>query len=184
MQALKMRLRAWYAKAGISLHGAWLCPLLLGTVMLFSGFPASSVSGFSAVSYVYPLMAPRVSSGFGLRIHPIRRFSRDHQGVDLAAPIGSPIRAISAGTIVFADPYQGYGKLVVIKHNHGITSHYAHCDKLRVNPGQRVKAGEIIAYVGSSGLSTGPHLHFEIRYNGRAINPETLIPGLASEAQG
>lgn len=147
-----------------------------------SGFMVSFIPGSG--SYVYPVMAPRLSSGYGMRVHPILRFSRTHQGIDLAAPLGSPVRAVADGVVVFADPYQGYGKLVLIKHARGMTSHYGHCDKIRVSPGQHVKAGEIVAYVGSSGMSTGPHLHFEIRFNGRAVDPERIIPGLASAAEG
>lgn len=136
------------------------------------------------MSYVYPVMAPRLSSNYGFRVHPIRRFSHKHKGIDLAAPVGSPIRAIAAGTVVFADPYAGYGKLVVVQHNKHLTSHYAHCDKIKVRPGQKVKAGEIISEVGNSGRSTGPHLHLEIRIDGIPRNPESFIPGLAEAAQG
>ncbi len=135
-------------------------------------------------SYVYPVMSPRLTSAFGRRIHPIKRFSRQHQGIDLAAPIGSPIRAIASGTVVFADPYAGYGNLVVVKHGGGMTSHYAHCSSIKVRTGDRVRAGQIIAAVGSSGHSTGPHLHLEIRINGEAKNPESYIPGLADTAEG
>jgi murein DD-endopeptidase MepM/ murein hydrolase activator NlpD len=154
--------------------------------LLLLAFPGATAVSFapSASGYVYPVMAPRLSSNYGMRIHPIRRFSQQHTGIDLAAPIGSPIRAIAAGTVVFADPYAGFGNLVVIKHNSRLTSHYAHCDKIKIRPGQRVKAGQIISYVGSSGLSTGPHLHFEIRVDGEPRNPESYIPGLAEEAKG
>ena len=135
-------------------------------------------------AFVYPLMDPRISSKYGRRVHPIRRFSARHHGIDLAAPVGSPIRSIAEGRVVFADPYAGFGKLVVIQHHGQLTSHYAHCDRIRVQPGQWVKAGQIIAEVGSTGLSTGPHLHLEIRISGEPRNPEAFIPGLGAEAQG
>lgn len=136
------------------------------------------------VSYVYPVMSPRLTSSFGRRIHPIKRFSRQHRGIDLAAPVGSPIRAIASGTVVFADPYGGYGKLIVIKHGGKLTSHYAHCSSVKVRTGERVRAGQIIGTVGSSGHSTGPHLHLELRIDGQAQDPEKFIPGLADEAKG
>lgn len=137
-----------------------------------------------ASAFVYPVMGPRLSSGFGLRIHPIKRYSRQHKGIDLAAPLESPIRAVASGTVVFADPYAGYGNLVVVRHARGMTTHYGHCHELRVQPGQRVKAGEIIATVGNTGHSTGPHLHFEIRMNGAPIDPESFFPGMADDAEG
>lgn len=134
--------------------------------------------------FVYPVMAPRRSSGYGMRIHPIRRYSRLHRGIDLAAPIGSPIRAVKGGIVVFADPYAGYGNLVVLQHADKVTTHYAHCESLRVRPGQRVNAGQIIATVGNTGHSTGPHLHFELRVDGESIDPERVFPNLAEKAQG
>lgn len=160
---------------------------MFALIILLLGFPAGAAKNYTPLappSFVYPLMAPRLSSAYGERIHPIRRFSHNHQGIDLAAPPGSPIRAIAGGTVVFADPYQGYGNLVVVRHNLRMTSHYAHCQRIAVNPGQQVQAGQIIAYVGSTGTSTGPHLHFEVRVNGKPVNPERFIPGLASEADG
>lgn len=129
-------------------------------------------------------MGPRLSSSFGMRFHPIKRFSRAHKGLDLAAPVDSPIRAVAGGTVVFADPYAGYGNLVVIKHNGKVTTHYAHCNKIEVHPGQHVKAGQIIATVGNSGHSTGPHLHFEVRFDGEPRDPELFFPGMADQAEG
>jgi murein DD-endopeptidase MepM/ murein hydrolase activator NlpD len=112
------------------------------------------------------------------------KFSSQHKGTDLAAELDTPIRAVSSGHIVFADPYAGYGNLVVIQHSRGVTTHYGHCDKIKIKPGQKVNAGDIIATIGSTGLSSGPHLHFEIRVNGEAIDPETIIPDLAEHPDG
>ncbi|MCB0311199.1 MAG: M23 family metallopeptidase [Bdellovibrionales bacterium] len=130
------------------------------------------------------MMAPRLSSKFGDRYHPIKHAVRHHGGVDLAAPVGAPIRAVADGIVVFSDPYAGYGKLVVITHSNGLTTHYGHCHELRVAPGTRVKAGQIIATVGSTGRSTGPHLHFEVRKNGKALDPMKFLPNLTSPAEG
>lgn len=135
-------------------------------------------------SFVFPIMSPRKSSPFGTRVHPKLRYVRHHDGVDLAAPSSSPIRAVADGVVVFADPYAGYGNLIVVKHPNGVTTHYGHCQAIKVKPGNRVTAGQIIGLVGSTGLSTGPHLHFEVRKDGHAYDPEALLPGLAIEARG
>jgi murein DD-endopeptidase MepM/ murein hydrolase activator NlpD len=129
-------------------------------------------------------MGPELSSDFGLRKHPIRKVTRHHDGVDLAAPLGAPIRSIAAGVIIFADPWGGYGKFVVVKHPDGMTSHYGHMERISVTPGQRIRAGDIIGTVGSTGISTGPHLHFEIRVNGTIQHPEKFLPGLAMDGEG
>lgn len=163
--------------------GTLLLTLMLITPALVFGEAARLPVG-ALPGLVYPLMTPRLSSDYGPRRHPVRKAVGHHHGVDLAAPAGAPIRAVRAGVVVFADPYGGYGNLVVIRHEQGMTSHYGHCQKLRVRPGQRVGAGQVIATVGSTGISTGPHLHFEIRVDGKPLDPEQLIPGLAAEAAG
>ncbi len=134
--------------------------------------------------FVYPVMTPRISSNYGMRKHPLLKFSRKHQGIDLAAEYDTPIRAVAAGTVVFADPYAGYGNLVAIQHKSGITTHYGHCQKIKVKPGQKIQAGTIIGTIGSTGMSSGPHLHFEIRINGIAQDPQQFIPDLAEHAEG
>ncbi len=135
-------------------------------------------------SYVYPLVGTRISSDFGKRVHPVKKSVRHHYGVDLAAPYGSQVRAVKDGVVIYSDPHGSYGNLVVIKHSNGMTTHYGHCRTLIVKPGQIIKSGQIIATVGSTGISTGPHLHFEIRVNGVAKDPQNYLPGLADEAVG
>lgn len=149
-------------------------------------FIASSAYASSEVlaNFVYPLMSPRVSSAYGQRIHPIRRFSHKHSGVDLAAPQGTPIRAVATGRVVFSDPYAGYGKLIVLQHSKNTTTHYAHCFEIKVKPGQIVQAGQIIGTVGATGTATGPHLHLEVRINGVPHDPERFFPQLAGKAAG
>lgn len=154
---------------------------LIVAIALPSGGALKVLGG---TSFVYPVMGPRLSSGYGMRVHPIKRYSRKHQGVDLAAPLGSPIRAVSKGVVVFADPYAGYGKLIVIRHGSRVTTHYAHCDSIKVKIGQKISAGDIIGTVGNTGHSTGPHLHFEMRVDGTSIDPERFIPDLATSAAG
>lgn len=134
--------------------------------------------------YVYPVMSPKMSSDYGTRFHPILKASKHHDGIDLAAPKDTPIRAIDSGVVVFADRYHGYGNLIVVLHQNGLTSHYGHCNSFRVKTGEKVKSGQIIGLVGSTGISTGPHLHFEIRNQGQAMDPERFIPGLADSAEG
>lgn len=145
---------------------------------------AASALPYTQISLVYPVMAPRLSSDFGFRRHPIRKHRAHHHGVDLAAPKGAPIRVIAGGQVVYADPLGGYGKVVVVKHSSGLTSHYGHCDSLRVSIGQVLRPGDIVGTVGSTGLSTGPHLHFEIRKDGKPQDPEKYLPGLDSPSAG
>ena len=146
--------------------------------------PSPISSGSIPEALVYPVLGPRLSSDYGVRKHPIRKTRRHHHGVDLAAPVGAAIRSIAAGQVIFADPFGGYGKFVVIRHANEMTSHYGHCDSILVNPGDSVRAGQIIGKVGNSGSSTGPHLHLEIRRNGVPQDPEKILPGLADPAQG
>ena len=113
----------------------------------------------------------RISSPFGFRIHPKLGYRRMHTGMDFAASYGSPIRAADSGTVIFAGWYGGYGYAVIINHGKGITTLYGHSSKLYVSEGESVKRGQAIAAIGSTGLSTGPHLHFEVRKNGKPVNP-------------
>lgn len=133
---------------------------------------------------VFPIIAPRVSSHFGLRVHPIRKFSTKHQGVDLAAPENSHVRAILEGRVVFAGPYAGYGNLVTIDHGHGYVSLYGHLSEIKVVVGAKIPAGTLIGRVGSSGMATGPHLHFEWRKDGKAQDPLRVFPSLAEVSDG
>jgi murein DD-endopeptidase MepM/ murein hydrolase activator NlpD len=109
------------------------------------------------------------------RFHPILHVSRPHEGIDVSAPMGAPIVAPAAGTVTRATRERGYGLVVEIDHGDGITTRYAHCSRISVRPGQRVKRGQEIAAVGNTGLSTGPHLHYEIHVNGKVIDPLTYV---------
>ena len=120
--------------------------------------------------FVIPTNA-RISSGFGNRIHPILGYSRFHSGVDFAASHGTTIRAADSGRVIFSGWYGGYGQTVIVDHGGGLSTLYAHASRLFVKEGQSVRQGEAIAAVGSTGLSTGPHLHFEVRQNGNPVNP-------------
>ena len=119
---------------------------------------------------VLPVLG-RLSSRFGRRSDPFDGDHRMHRGVDIAAPAGTPIRAAEAGTVTLATERAGYGRLVVVDHGDGSSALYAHCQDLHVRPGQPVRAGQPIATVGSTGRSTGPHLHFELRAGGESVDP-------------
>ena len=118
----------------------------------------------------------RISSGYGYRVHPIYRVRKMHTGIDIAVPRGTEIRAAAPGTVVHAARWGGYGNCVIVDHGGGMATLYAHCSRLAVKNGDTVKQREVIAYVGSTGLSTGPHLHFEVRRDGRHTNPMQLLP--------
>ncbi len=122
-----------------------------------------------------PLEKSYVSSRFGLRMHPIYNELRFHAGVDLVAPIGTPVRATLGGKVAFVGANGGYGNTVVIEHSAGYATRYAHLQKFadRIRAGRIVDKGEIIAYLGETGKVTGPHLHYEIRYRDAAVNPLT-----------
>jgi murein DD-endopeptidase MepM/ murein hydrolase activator NlpD len=113
----------------------------------------------------------RITSGFGERFHPILGYRRMHAGVDLAATFGAPIAAAADGRVVSAGWHGGYGREVVIAHSGGIETLYAHMSRMVASAGETVRQGQIIGYVGSSGLSTGPHVHYEVLKNGRPVNP-------------
>jgi murein DD-endopeptidase MepM/ murein hydrolase activator NlpD len=116
-----------------------------------------------------------ISSPFGWRTHPLLGNHRFHSGLDFAAGYGAPIRAADSGQVIYAGWYGGYGKAVIIDHGKGMTTLYGHCSELHVSEGQSVKRGQVISAVGSTGLSTGPHLHFEVRRDGSPQNPADYL---------
>ena len=127
-------------------------------------------AGRQVSAMAWPVQA-RITSGFGLRIHPILRFARMHRGMDFGAHYGSPIVAAADGQVSRAGWAGGYGQQVRIAHGGGIATSYSHMSRLVVAPGTIVRQGQLIGYVGSTGLSTGPHLHYEVYRGGVAVNP-------------
>ncbi len=117
----------------------------------------------------------RISSDFGMRKHPVFGDHRFHHGIDIAAPAGTDIYPLKAGVVVFSGERPGYGNMVVIDHEDGYLTRYAHNEVNLVREGERVAAETVIAKVGSTGNATGPHLHFEVRHRGESINPEVLL---------
>lgn len=116
-----------------------------------------------------------ITSEFGMRRHPIRRSIRMHNGIDIASPVGTPIKSPSDGIVLYSGVDRGYGKMLIIDHGYGITTLYAHASELLVKRGDRIKKGDFIAKVGSSGASTGPHLHYEVQVDGIPSNPLDYI---------
>jgi murein DD-endopeptidase MepM/ murein hydrolase activator NlpD len=123
-----------------------------------------------------PINGARLSSSFGMRKHPILGFNKLHQGTDFAAPTGTPIMASGNGVVTMAQKYKGYGNYILLKHNSNFKTAYAHLSKYGrgIRKGVRVTQGQIIGYVGSTGMSTGPHLHYEVIKNGKKINSQRL----------
>ena len=125
--------------------------------------------------FVLPVPTARLSSPFGPRIHPIFGTARLHAGLDLAAPTGTPIGAAALGTVVTAGVLGGYGNAVVLDHGGGLSTLYAHQSAIAVSVGQVVEPGQVVGLVGSTGYSTGPHLHFEVRVFGRPVDPVNYL---------
>jgi murein DD-endopeptidase MepM/ murein hydrolase activator NlpD len=134
---------------------------------------ASAVS-YATGAFIRPVYGS-ISSPYGWRRHPIFRSRKFHTGVDIAGRNRSPIKAANGGKVIYAGWYGGYGKVVIIDHGKSITTLYAHLSSINVNKGQKVSKGTVIGKEGSTGYSTGPHLHFEVRVNGKHTNPMKYI---------
>ncbi len=132
-------------------------------------YEASGIS--SPKASVFAPVNGRLTSGFGLRRHPILGYARMHGGVDFGAAWGAPIFAVSDGVVAYAGRHGGHGNYVRLEHGGGLGTGYAHMSRFAVSSGSQVRAGQVIGYVGSTGLSTGPHLHYEVYRDGRKVNP-------------
>ena len=132
--------------------------------------------------FILPVVG-RPSSGYGLRADPIHGGSVNHPGFDLAAPTGTEVSAAARGTVVHAGPAGTYGNLVTVRHDNGFESRYAHLSEVDVKVDDQVEAGQELGKVGTTGYSTGPHLHFEVRHDGKPIDPAPLLPLHSSSAR-
>jgi len=154
-----------------------------------SGFGAARQFGASvSIPSLVPLEGFRLTSGFGMRNHPVLGRRRAHKGIDLGAPTGTPILAAADGIISRADWFGSYGLYVSVEHGGEIQTRYAHMSRLNVAKGQRVSKGDVIGFVGTTGRSTGPHLHYEVRIADEAVNPiaymQTQLASLSAEEAG
>ncbi len=140
-----------------------------------TGTSASPVTAVRAWSSPLPAGSYTTTSPFGWRVHPILRDWRLHTGQDLGAAQGTPVAAVAAGRVVTAGPNGGYGNVVIVQHDGGVQSYYAHLSQIVVPPGAQVRAGQLVGRVGSTGLSTAPHLHLEIRRSGQPIDPAAFL---------
>ena len=142
--------------------------------------------GLTGIPQVMPADISQISSGFGYRRDPINGAAAMHAGLDFKGRIGAPIHAAAAGRISFVGQKSGYGNVVEVSHGNGLTTRYAHMSKFKARVGQRVDAGDVIGAIGNTGRSTGPHLHFEVRVNDRAVNPRPFLetaPDVLEEAR-
>ena len=131
--------------------------------------------GLAGVPRVLPASYGLISSGFGYRSDPFTGAGAMHTGLDFRGPIGTPIHAASRGVVSFVGQKSGYGNVVEISHGNGLVTRYAHMSAFHAEVGQKVAAGAVIGAIGSTGRSTGPHLHFEVRINNRAVNPRPFL---------
>lgn len=134
-----------------------------------------AIPGFAPQTVSIPSLIPvegvKLTSDYGMRWHPVIGGRRQHKGVDLGAPTGTPIHAAADGIVGRADWYSSYGLYVALEHGGNIETRYGHMSRLNVAAGQMVHKGDVIGYVGTTGRSTGPHLHYEVRIAGEAVNP-------------
>lgn len=129
----------------------------------------------AATPSILPTTGWLTSAFAKMRSHPILHINRPHEGIDVTAPMGSPIQAPAGGTVLSAGWEAGYGNVIEIDHGFGITTRFAHASKLLAKRGQRVERGQLIAEVGSTGLATGPHLHYEVHVNGKPVDPMRYV---------
>lgn len=142
--------------------------------------------GLSGIPQVMPADMRNISSGFGYRSDPFNGHAAMHRGLDFRGPIGAPIHAAAEGRISFVGQKSGYGNVVEVTHSNGMMTRYAHMSRFAARVGQQVAAGDVIGHIGNTGRSTGPHLHFEVHINGRAVNPRPFLesaPDVLEEAR-
>ena len=135
------------------------------------GGAGTSTKASVSIPSLMPVEGVHLSSGYGMRTHPVLGGARQHKGVDLAGAVGTPIHAAADGIVSRADWFSSYGLYVSLEHGGSLQTRYGHMSRLNVAAGQRVHKGDVIGYIGTTGRSTGPHLHYEVRIAGEAVNP-------------
>ena len=136
---------------------------------------SSHQARFAALPSIMPTKGWLTSAFMRERVHPILHLARPHEGIDVSAPMNAEIEAPASGIVTKVEWVDGYGNMLTIDHGYGLVTRYAHCSKILVAPGQRVKRGQVIARVGSTGLSTGPHLHYEVWVSGKPVDPVKYV---------
>ena len=129
----------------------------------------------SNIHFICPVDSGKIISTFGKRYHPVYKIMKRHNGIDIKANSGANVYSTAQGRISFSGNKKGYGKSIIIEHAEGYSTFYAHLEKIFVKEGQSVKTGKVIGLIGSTGISTVPHLHYELRKNNIAINPESYL---------
>lgn len=147
---------------------------ILAEIEVVTEAPVRTLKDADEIQFERPVNG-RITSGFGMRVHPIEHVEKEHQGIDFAGAVGDTVKAAANGQVIFAGTQRGYGKIVIIKHSDTLCSAYGHLSDIHVNVGENVAVGEKIGEVGMTGNSTGPHLHFEIRENGVQVNPSKYL---------
>jgi len=142
--------------------------------------------GLNGIPQVMPVDVQMITSGFGYRSDPFHGGAAMHAGLDFRGRVGDPVHAAAKGTVTFVGTKSGYGKVVEVSHGNGMMTRYAHMSAWRARVGQQVAAGDVVGLIGNTGRSTGPHLHFEVRIHGRAVNPRPFLetaPDVLEEAR-
>lgn len=155
-------------------------PTFRARMMDWSAAPPPARPSSSGVRRSEHAAMPRLSSGFGHRSDPIHGTRAMHAGIDIPGALGTPVQASTSGVVRFAGSAGGYGQMIELDHGNGLSTRYGHLSRLLVQPGARIAQGETIALMGSTGRSTGSHLHFEVRMGGRAVNPLAYLAGPAT----
>lgn len=149
---------------------------MLSSIVFLIGIFGFEEQNKSVIPIATPIKGYDISSSYGYRTHPVTGKRRSmHKGIDISSPKGTPIYATADGVISYSGRMGSYGKYIEIQHGNKITTRYAHMSKLKVDKNSEVEKGDVIGYVGTTGRSTGPHLHYEIRIEGEAINPEPFL---------
>ncbi|MGH2416169.1 MAG: M23 family metallopeptidase, partial [Microcystaceae cyanobacterium] len=137
---------------------------------------SKKTTGICVGKFIKPVFNAPITSEFGWRIHPIKGTRKHHDGVDFGAPLGTPVRAADGGKVIFTGWMGGYGNTIDIQHCDGTKTRYAHLSKILTRQGKSLSQGQVIGNVGSTGFSTGPHLHFEVHVGDGAVNPRKYLP--------
>lgn len=152
---------------------------------LFASWDRAGQRTASTPSVAVPSRTPlnnyRMSSNYGMRTHPVLGGLRGHKGIDMAAPSGTPIYATADGLVSKAEWFSSYGNFISISHGAELETRFGHLSRIAVSSGQRVRKGDLIGYVGSTGRSTGPHLHYEVRVAGQAVDPSPYMTETGGE---